>query len=62
MGNIFGGKPKATKLPPPAAPPPTPDVSEDVGDAARKALPRGRQEAFLTGELVPKKKKKEFLG
>ena len=62
MSGLFGGKPKTVKAPPVPPPPPIPDVGEETGDIARRERPRGREEAFLTGELVPKTKKKKFLG
>lgn len=58
MSGIFGGKPKAVKPPAPTPPAAIPEVGEEVGDIARKRIPRGRQETFLTGALVPSE---EFL-
>ncbi len=61
MGGLFGGS--DTIKPPPVSPPlAIPDVGEETGDIARRDRPKSREEAFLTGELVPKTKKKKFLG
>jgi len=62
MGGLFS-KPKTVKPPPPAAPPATPQVGEEVGEQARRKVPGGFRETFLTGDLVPvfdPKKKKRF--
>ncbi|GAG18529.1 unnamed protein product, partial [marine sediment metagenome] len=48
--------------PPPTPPPPVPEVGEEVGDIARKKRPLGREETFLTGDLVPDTGKKKRLG
>ncbi len=53
MGGLFGGKPEPIAPPAIPAPPVTPDVGPEVGEAARRRRPRGRRETFLTGELVP---------
>lgn len=63
MSGLFGGTPKAPA--PPKAKPPVaiPEVGGEVGDIAKKKRPRGRQETFLTGELIPEfTDKKGFLG
>ena len=52
----------SVKPPPVAAPPAIPDKSIDVEDEARKKLPRGRKDTFLTGDLVPVTDKKKLLG
>ncbi len=53
MSGLFGGAPKAVR-PPAAKPPiPIPTVGEEVKDIARKRRPRGREETFLTGDLIP---------
>ncbi len=62
MSGLFGGKPKVVKPPIPTPPPPVPVVGEEVGDIARKKRPRGREETFLTGDLVPDTGKKKRLG
>jgi len=54
-----GGSPK---LPPPAPPKAIPDKAIDVEDEARRKLPRGRRDTFLTGDLVPITEKKKKLG
>ena len=55
--------PETVKPPPVAATPPVPTVNEDeVGADAKKKRPRGRQETFLTGDLVPETDKKKRLG
>lgn len=61
MGGLID-KPKTVKPPPVPAPPPIPTVDEEVGDAARRNRPRGRQETFLTGDLIPETGKKRKLG
>lgn len=61
MGGLFR-KPKSVKAPRPPAPPAIPVVGEEVGDIARRRVPRGRQETFITGELVPETEKKRLLG
>ena len=50
------------KLPPPPPPTAIPDKAIDVEDDARKKLPRGRRDTFLTGDLVPVTDKKKQLG
>lgn len=62
VDKIFGKKPSAVKPPAPTPPPAIPEVGEEVGDIARKRRPRGRQETFITGELVPETDKKRLLG
>lgn len=61
MGGLLD-KPKTVKAPPVPATPPTPTVGEEVGEAARRKRPRGRQETFLTGDLIPETGKKRKLG
>ncbi len=64
MGGLID-KPKTVKPPPVPAPPPTPTIDEKVGDVARRKRPRGREETFLVGELIPTEdelKKKRFGG
>jgi hypothetical protein len=62
MGDLFS-KPKATKIskPAPVAPPPV-ETADQAGEQVRKQKPSGRAETFLTGDLVPEKKKKDKLG
>ena len=62
MGSLFSS-PKATKIKPPkpVAPPPT-ETAGQAGEQVRKQRPSGREETFLTGDLVPEKKKKGTLG
>lgn len=57
-------KPKTVKAPKPAPPLATPTVGEEVGDIARRKRPRGREETFLTGDLIPTEDelKKKRLG
>lgn len=62
MGGIFGGGPSKPKFPAPEPPPAIPEVGEEVEDIARRRRPRGRREAWLTGELVPETGKKRVLG
>ena len=53
MGGLLS-KPKTVKTPPVPPTPPIPTVDEDeVTAQARKRRPRGRQETFLTGDLIP---------
>jgi hypothetical protein len=53
MGGLLD-KPKPVTIAPPKPAPPVPTVDEDVvGTEAKKKRPRGRQETFLTGALVP---------
>jgi len=56
-------EPESVELPSPEAPEALPDGS-GAGDAERRRLAKrsGRQATFLTGDLVPKKKKKTVLG
>ena len=62
-------KPPKPIVPPVAtealAPPTTADTTL-AGEQARKARPRGREETFLTGDLIPSEEelrgKKRFLG
>ena len=64
MGGLLD-KPKAVKAPPVPIAPPVPTVdTEAVGTQARKARPRGREETFLTGDLIPTESelKKKKLG
>lgn len=61
MGGLFSS-PKPVK--PPAPPPPVaiPEVPGEVKEFARRRVPRGRRETFLTGDLVPEEEKKKVLG
>ncbi len=61
MGGLLS-KPKTVKAPPVPATPPIPTVGEEVGEQARRKRPRGRQETFLTGDLIPQTAKKTVLG
>lgn len=61
MGGLLD-TPKPVK-PPPALPPlAVPEVDEEVGTRARKRRPRGREETFLTGALIPDTGKKKVFG
>ncbi len=61
MSGLFdSGKP--VQAPPVKPTPPVPTVDEQVADTARKKRPRGRQETFLTGDLIPETGKKRTLG
>lgn len=62
MGGIIGGGGSKPTFPKPEPPPAIPEVGEEVEDIARRKRPRGRQETFLTGELVPMTGKKTVLG
>jgi hypothetical protein len=63
MGGIFS-KPKSTKPPPvpKTPPPPTIEDATQAGEQVRRRRPSGTAETFLTGDLVPEKKKKTTLG
>ncbi len=61
MGGLFD-KPKVVKPAPPKPVPPVPTVSEEHGEQAKKRRPRGFDETFLTGDLVPETGKKRRLG
>ena len=62
MSGLFD-KPKVVKPPSPAPPPPVPTVGEEVGEQERRKRPRGFQETFLTGALIPEERdKKKRLG
>ena len=61
MSGLFdSGKP--VQAPPVPKTPPVPTVDEQVEDIARKKRPRGREETFLTGDLIPQTTKKRKLG
>lgn len=61
MSGLFD-KPDVVKPPTPKPAPPVPTVDETVGEQAKKKRPRGRQETFLTGDLIPVTGKKTVLG
>ena len=61
MSGLFDGG-GDIKTPPVPKAPPIPTVDEQVKDIARKKRPRGRQETFLTGDLIPETTKKRILG
>lgn len=61
MGGLLD-KPKTVKAPVVPPPPPIPTVGEEVGDIARRKRPRGFEETFLTGDLIPETGKKRKLG
>ncbi|MCK5016954.1 MAG: hypothetical protein KAS32_07760 [Candidatus Peribacteraceae bacterium] len=61
MGGLFN-MPRVAKPPPVLPPPAIPDVGEEPGEIARRKRPRGRQETFLTGDLIPETGKKRVLG
>ena len=52
MGGLLS-KPKTVKAPAVRPTPPTPVVGAEVGEQARRTRPRGREDTFLTGDLVP---------
>ena len=58
----MGGSIPSVKPKKPAPPLAVPDVRVEVGTQARKKLPRGRRDTFLTGDLVPEFAGKKFLG
>lgn len=62
MSGLFGKGPKEVKAPSPLPPVAIPEVGEEVKDIARRRRPRGFEETFLTGELVPETGRKRFLG
>lgn len=56
MGGLLpdSGGPDIVQPKPVPKPPPVPTVDEDkIGTQAKKKRPRGREETFLTGALVP---------
>ncbi len=55
-------EPKEVIAPPVKLTPPVPTVDTQVEDIARKKRPRGRLETFLTGDLIPERRKKRTLG
>ncbi|KKM69682.1 hypothetical protein LCGC14_1448300 [marine sediment metagenome] len=61
MGGLLS-QPKPVKAPPVPPPPPIPEVGPEVGEQARRKAPRGRQETFQTGDLIPETGKKKVLG
>ena len=61
MGGLFGDD-KAVTAPKPKPPIAVPETGEEVKDIARRRRPRGRQEAVLTGSLVPETTGKSTLG
>lgn len=61
MGGLFGAD-GGVDIPPVKPTPPVPTVGEEVGEQARKKRPRGRQQTFITGDLVPETTKKTVLG
>ena len=57
------GKGSGSVSPPPVAPPAAiPDKSPEAAEFARRKIPRGRQDTFLTGNLVPDTGKKKRFG
>ncbi len=62
MSGLFGGSPKVVKSEPPKPVPPIPTAGVEASEQAKKKRPRGRQETFLTGDLVPEITKKRRLG
>jgi hypothetical protein len=64
MGGLLGGgKPDIVQPKPAPKPPPVPVADEDkVGTQAKKKRPRGREETFLTGALVPSDNRGSKLG
>lgn len=62
MGGLFGDGGGDIKPPPVKPTPPVPTVGEEVGEQAKKKRPRGRQQTFITGDLVPQSGKKKVLG
>lgn len=62
MSGLLDGGGGSVKAPPVPKTPPVPVVEEGVKDTARKSLPRGRRDTFITGDLVPETKKKKLLG
>ncbi len=61
MSGLFDGG-GDIQAPPVPKTPPIPTVDERVEDIARRKRPRGRQETFLTGDLIPETTKKRILG
>ena len=61
MGSLISS-PRSVRAPTPTPPVAIPDVGPEAGDIARRRLPRGRRETFLTGDLVPEAEGKRTLG
>jgi hypothetical protein len=64
MNRLFSS-PKSAKRPAaprPPTPPPTIETSTQANEATRTRRQSGTAETFLTGDLVPEKKKKTTLG
>ena len=57
-----GSEPKVVKPEPPKPVPPIPTATEEASEQARKKRPRGRDETFLTGDLIPETTKRRVLG
>lgn len=62
MGGLFGDSGKTVTAPKPKPPLAVPEVGEEVKDIARRKRPRSRQEAVITGALVPEPTGKAILG
>lgn len=62
MSGLFGDGGKVVKPAPPKPAPPVPTPDLTVGEQAKKRRPRGRQETFLTGDLIPETGKKKVFG
>jgi len=52
----------SVKAPPIAPPQAIPDTGPESSEQARKKIPRGRKNTFLTGNLIPETDKKSVLG
>lgn len=67
-GGLFNPDDRQPKLPPPPAPvaPPATADTTQAQEQARKRVPTGRAETFLTGDLIPSEEelrgKRRFLG
>jgi hypothetical protein len=63
VSKVFGGGGSQPKPPKPVIPPPPPTVdTAGVEEQVRGQKPTSREQTFLTGDLVPKPKKKTVLG
>jgi hypothetical protein len=58
----LGDAGKTVKTPPVPPPEAIPDKTPEAEGFARRRIPRGRQETFLTGNLIPETGKKKVLG
>ena len=61
MGGLFGDSGKTVTAPKPKPPLAIPEVGEEVRDISKRKRPRSREEAVITGSLVPESTGKRVL-